>query len=89
MEACFRRRNGFGHLSQETIDARRAERRKLHVEDIARLNRAAAAKAGAKGAEAMVVEGAGAEEEKTGGGIRRAASKRFKRSMSRRRAKNG
>lgn len=92
MEACFRRRNGFGHLSQETIDARRAERRKLHVEDMARLNRAAAAKAGAKGAAAVVVEeGAGTrvEEERTGGGIRRAASKRFKRSVSRRRAKNG
>lgn len=27
MEACFRRRNGFGHLSQDTIEARRAERR--------------------------------------------------------------
>lgn len=27
MEACFKRRNGFGHLSQETIDARREERR--------------------------------------------------------------
>lgn len=91
MEACFRRRNGFGHLSQETIDARRAERRKLHVEDMARLNRAAMAKAGAKGAATVMVEegvGTGVEE-RTGGGIRRAASKRFKRSMSRRRAKNG
>ncbi|KAF2998345.1 hypothetical protein E8E14_003283 [Neopestalotiopsis sp. 37M] len=28
MEACFRRRNGFGHLSQETIEERRLERRK-------------------------------------------------------------
>lgn len=28
METCFKRRNGFGHLSQETIDQRRAERRK-------------------------------------------------------------
>lgn len=27
MEACFKRRNGFGHLSQETIDTRREERR--------------------------------------------------------------
>lgn len=27
MEATFRRRNGFGHLSQETIDERRLERR--------------------------------------------------------------
>jgi hypothetical protein len=29
MEACFKRRNGFGHLSQETIDERRAWRRRL------------------------------------------------------------
>ncbi|ETS72971.1 hypothetical protein PFICI_15363 [Pestalotiopsis fici W106-1] len=28
MEACFRRRNGFGHISQETIEERRLERRK-------------------------------------------------------------
>ncbi|TID25261.1 putative gtpase activating protein [Venturia nashicola] len=27
MESCYKRRNGFGHLSQETIDARRKERR--------------------------------------------------------------
>lgn len=27
VEACFKRRNGFGHLSQETIDTRREERR--------------------------------------------------------------
>ncbi|KAF7562670.1 hypothetical protein G7046_g1490 [Stylonectria norvegica] len=27
IEACFKRRNGFGHLSQETIDVRREERR--------------------------------------------------------------
>jgi hypothetical protein len=33
MEACFKRRNGFGHLSQETIDARRAERRKGYAEE--------------------------------------------------------
>ncbi|KAI0192463.1 RabGAP/TBC [Astrocystis sublimbata] len=30
MEACFKRRNGFGHLSQETIEQKRTERRK-HV----------------------------------------------------------
>ncbi|KAK9421843.1 hypothetical protein SUNI508_05444 [Seiridium unicorne] len=28
MEACFRRRNGFGHISQDTIEERRMERRK-------------------------------------------------------------
>ncbi|KAI1456334.1 RabGAP/TBC [Annulohypoxylon moriforme] len=27
IEACFRRRNGFGHLSQETVDQKRHERR--------------------------------------------------------------
>jgi hypothetical protein len=27
MEACFKRRNGFGHLSQGAIDDRRQERR--------------------------------------------------------------
>jgi TBC1 domain family member 6 len=27
MEACFKRRNGFGHISQETIDGRRTDRR--------------------------------------------------------------
>ncbi|KAI1102723.1 RabGAP/TBC [Jackrogersella minutella] len=30
IEACFKRRNGFGHLSQETIDQKRQERR-THV----------------------------------------------------------
>ncbi|RWA14330.1 hypothetical protein EKO27_g810 [Xylaria grammica] len=30
VEACYKRRNGFGHLSQETIEQRRLERRK-HV----------------------------------------------------------
>ncbi|KAH6646543.1 rab-GTPase-TBC domain-containing protein [Truncatella angustata] len=28
MEACFRRRNGFGHISQDTIEERRMERRR-------------------------------------------------------------
>ena len=28
MESCFKRRNGFGHISQETIEKGRAERRK-------------------------------------------------------------
>lgn len=38
MEACFRRRNGFGHISQDTIEERRDERRanvKLEKERIA------------------------------------------------------
>ncbi|KAF2144999.1 uncharacterized protein K452DRAFT_215459, partial [Aplosporella prunicola CBS 121167] len=33
MELCFRRRNGFGHVSQDTVDSRRIERRKAHRED--------------------------------------------------------
>jgi hypothetical protein len=33
MEACFKRRNGFGHLSQNVIDERRAERRKGYKEE--------------------------------------------------------
>jgi hypothetical protein len=41
MEACFKRRNGFGHLSQETIDARRRERRKLYAEERRRVAAAA------------------------------------------------
>lgn len=36
MEACYRRRNGFGHLSQDTIDAKRAQRRRIHAADIAK-----------------------------------------------------
>jgi TBC1 domain family member 6 len=36
MEACFRRRNGFGHLSQETIEKGRAQRRKGYEEERAR-----------------------------------------------------
>ncbi|KAI2629417.1 RabGAP/TBC [Xylaria nigripes] len=31
MEACYKRRNGFGHLSQETIELKRQERRR-HVQ---------------------------------------------------------
>lgn len=38
MDACFRRRNGFGHISQETIEQRRAERRKGYAEERAIAN---------------------------------------------------
>ncbi|KAG6028636.1 hypothetical protein E4U41_000624 [Claviceps citrina] len=38
MEACFKRRNGFGHLSQETIDERRQERRNRAKQDRAQQN---------------------------------------------------
>ncbi|KAF2429175.1 RabGAP/TBC [Tothia fuscella] len=38
MESCFKRRNGFGHLSQETIDDRRKERRAALQQDRDRKN---------------------------------------------------
>lgn len=38
MEACFKRRNGFGHLSQGTIEMRREERRRGYAEERARAN---------------------------------------------------
>ena len=36
MEACYKRRNGFGHLSQESIEKGRAERRRGYAEERAR-----------------------------------------------------
>jgi hypothetical protein len=36
MEACFKRRNGFGHLSQDTIEDRRAERRQGYADERAK-----------------------------------------------------
>lgn len=33
IEACYRRRNGFGHLSQETINQKRQERRDVFAEE--------------------------------------------------------
>jgi hypothetical protein len=38
MDACFKRRNGFGHISQETIEERRAERRRGYAEERARVS---------------------------------------------------
>jgi len=38
MEACFKRRNGFGHISQETIEARRRERREGYAQERAIAN---------------------------------------------------
>ncbi|KFX86882.1 hypothetical protein V490_08760 [Pseudogymnoascus sp. VKM F-3557] len=32
MDACYRRRNGFGHVAQDTIDARRAERKQQYAD---------------------------------------------------------
>lgn len=43
IEACYRRRNGFGHISQETIDIRRQDRR-----DTFAAERAAIAKGGVR-----------------------------------------
>jgi len=83
METCFRRRNGFGHLSQDTIDQRRAERR-------------AALKAQREMADGMLVMSdetnvaAGMEMEagRKMGTLRRAASRaRLKRAASRKRPK--
>ncbi|KKY21262.1 putative tbc domain-containing protein [Diplodia seriata] len=71
MDACFRRRNGFGHVKQETIDARRVERRRAHQQDIARISGNWAAKFGKKEVDAQSMRS-------KSGGVRRAASKRFK-----------
>ncbi|KAI9644790.1 hypothetical protein NHQ30_006817 [Ciborinia camelliae] len=46
MDACFRRRNGFGHISQETIEQRRAERRKGYADERAVANGEAPPKRG-------------------------------------------
>ncbi|KAF2084987.1 RabGAP/TBC [Saccharata proteae CBS 121410] len=69
MEACFKRRNGFGHVSQDTIDSRRVERRKAHRADIARIN---------SGVEGSVAETTDERKDR----VRRAASRRFKRARS-------
>ena len=71
MEACYRRRNGFGHLSQESIDAKRKERRAM-VKD---------------GTVALLGGGSvGGGEIKKPGTLRRAASKaRLKGSTTRKR----
>lgn len=78
MESCFKRRNGFGHLSQETIDARRKERRTALQRDRDRKN----------GQLNPLVEDpmAEARPNSKGSGLRRAASKaRLRRTHSRRR----
>lgn len=33
IEACYRRRNGFGHLSQETVEEKRQQRRNAFAEE--------------------------------------------------------
>lgn len=37
MESCFKRRNGFGHISQETIEKGRADRRKAYAQERERI----------------------------------------------------
>jgi hypothetical protein len=76
MEACFKRRNGFGHISQETIDARRLERRELYAEE---RRRVAAAAAG----DARPPEPPG-KEVGVRGMLRRADSRVFRRAQGRR-----
>ncbi|KAI9752295.1 MAG: hypothetical protein M4579_005679 [Chaenotheca gracillima] len=38
MDACFKRRNGFGHLSQDTVDARRKDWRAVYANERAKLS---------------------------------------------------
>ncbi|KAJ2903319.1 GTPase activating protein [Zalerion maritima] len=49
LEGCFKRRNGFGHLSQDTIDARRKERRDAGRKDVERMRIATEASSSAAG----------------------------------------
>lgn len=71
METCFKRRNGFGHISQGEINDRRADRRRMHADDMARIN----------GGGGVV------QVEKPSIGLRRAASRaRMKRSASKKRS---
>lgn len=77
METCFKRRNGFGHLSQETIDQRRAERRKA-----LQLQREVA------DGMLMIQDEVGIDRGRKIGTLRRAASRaRLRRGVSRRRPK--
>lgn len=59
MEACYRRRNGFGHLSQETIDDRRRRWRVVYAREHAATAAAAAAAAAATAANGARGSGSG------------------------------
>ncbi|KAK8247917.1 rab-GTPase-TBC domain-containing protein [Phyllosticta capitalensis] len=74
MEACFRRRNGFGHVSQATIDSRRIERRKAHQKDMVRISGAWGKPPPAKETETMSIF----SRPKTAATVRRVASKKLK-----------
>ncbi|KAL6880794.1 hypothetical protein J3F83DRAFT_3431 [Trichoderma novae-zelandiae] len=52
LETCFKRRNGFNHLSQEVIEERRQERRDKAQQDLLLRSRSKAATTGATGKEA-------------------------------------
>lgn len=78
MEACYKRRGGFSNVSQEIIDTRRVERRRVLADERAR-------KMGAKSATQAngVVE---VEEDSRQGRLRRVASRaRMKRNQSKKR----
>lgn len=85
MEACYKKRNNFQYLSQDTVDQRRIERRKILAEERAR-------KMGGKGHKFEIAVPAIPDEEPrsrldvAASGLKRAASRaRMKRSQSRRR----
>jgi hypothetical protein len=52
LETCFKRRNGFNHLSQEVIEERRQERRDKAQQDLLLRSRSKAATTGAHGRDA-------------------------------------
>ena len=75
MEACYRRRNGFGHLSQDTVEKRRQERRTALKRDRSQ------ALDGSLGYGRVDA----APTEHRHGGLRAASRARIKRAVSRRR----
>ncbi|MBE7179734.1 MAG: hypothetical protein INR71_00745 [Terriglobus roseus] len=89
MEACYKKRNGFQYLSQDTVDQRRVERRKMLADERARKLIAKSAKqqaAGGEGGEGSLGDDDGRSRHGVAGGLRRAASRaRMKRSQSKRR----
>ncbi|KAI9844024.1 MAG: hypothetical protein M1837_005959 [Sclerophora amabilis] len=65
MEACFKRRNGFGHLSQETVDSRRKGWRTVYAKERANVTASTAAAA----AGGPTKEGEGTNDARGGGGF--------------------
>jgi hypothetical protein len=60
MDMCYKRRNGFGHLSQDTIEKGRAERRKGYAEERERTARGEAGTTNAPGLTRSSTKKAGA-----------------------------